>query len=255
VAISAGVANFVQQIPPGMTIDWSYWDQFKQPEAAKVKSAPMAKIEDQSVQSGPNNGLLADAGSEAEDEVVDTPHVYDPASMKGTRAEIEGQFKTGDRRQDAKKWRAAHIAAAKKKWGYGTAEYNKIEYLKQRNKIAHRHRIMLDAGAKTLKDGTVIGGSGPITTPHVYDPETMKGTQKEVANKFKTGTDRQDAKTWRANQMAAAKKKFGGDSMTKDQKTAYLKQRDKIANRHRIMVGAGEKKLKDGTVIGKDPTA
>lgn len=166
VAISAGVSNFVKQIPPGMTIDWSYWDRFKQPEAAKVKSAPMAKIEDQSVQSGPNNGLLADAEPKAEpeaepeveDKVVDTPHVYDPKSMKGTKAEVKNKFKTGTARQDAKTWRAAHMKAATDKYGKpGDKDFNKSEYLKKRNKIANRHRIMIGAGEKTTKEGVVLG--------------------------------------------------------------------------------------------------
>ena len=30
-ALSAGVSNFSYQVPAGMTVDWSYWDQFRQP--------------------------------------------------------------------------------------------------------------------------------------------------------------------------------------------------------------------------------
>jgi hypothetical protein len=48
------------------------------------------------------------------------------------------------------------MGAAKKKWGYGTDEFNKQAYIDQRNRIATRHRKMLGAGPKTLKDGTVL---------------------------------------------------------------------------------------------------
>ena len=30
-AISSGVSNFTYQIPAGMNVDWSYWNQFAQP--------------------------------------------------------------------------------------------------------------------------------------------------------------------------------------------------------------------------------
>jgi len=59
-------------------------------------------------------------------------------------------------RADAKKWRDLHMGAAKKKWGYGTDEFNKQAYIDQRNKIARRHRKMLGAGSKTLKTGEVL---------------------------------------------------------------------------------------------------
>jgi len=48
------------------------------------------------------------------------------------------------------------MGAAKKKWGYGTDEFNKQAYIDQRNKIARRHRKMLGAGPKTLKTGEVL---------------------------------------------------------------------------------------------------
>ena len=188
-------------------------------------------------------------------------HVYDPASMKGTREEIEGKFKTGTRRQDAKTWRQQHMDAAKEKWGYGTDDFNQAEYIKQRNAIANRHRVMIDAGPKTLADGTVIGG--PAQTAHVYDPASMKGTREEIKNKFKTGQARQDANTWRQQHMSATEKKHGikrdaAGKVINSKKTneqawnAYLAQRNKIANRHRVMIGAGKKTLADGTVIGED---
>ena len=67
-----------------------------------------------------------------------------------------GSWETGQARADAKKWRDLHMGAAKKKWGYGTDEFNRQAYIDQRNKIATRHRKMLGAGAKTLKSGTVL---------------------------------------------------------------------------------------------------
>jgi hypothetical protein len=67
-----------------------------------------------------------------------------------------GAWETGQARADAKKWRDLHMRAAKKKWGYGTDEFNKQAYIDQRNRIATRHRKMLGAGPKTLKDGTVL---------------------------------------------------------------------------------------------------
>jgi len=186
-------------------------------------------------------------------------HVYDPASMKGTREEIEGKFKTGARRQDAKIWRQQHMDAAKEKWGHGTDDFNQAEYIKQRNAIANRHRVMIDAGPKTLADGTVIGGPAKTATPHVYDPSKMKGTRKEIGGKFKTGQARQDANTWRQQHMAAAEKKHGikrnaAGKVVKPANeqawNAYLAQRNKIAGRHRGMIGAGPKTLKSGKVIG-----
>ena len=96
-------------------------------------------------------------------------HVYDPSSMKGTREEIGGKFKTGQARQDANTWRSQHMAAAEKKHGIKRDAAGKVinskktneqawnAYLAQRNKIAGRHRGMVGAGPKTLKSGKVIG--------------------------------------------------------------------------------------------------
>lgn len=94
-------------------------------------------------------------------------NVYDPASMKGTREEIGGKFKTGQARQDAKTWRNQHMSAAEKKHGVKRDDAGKVikpksdvawnAYLKQRNKIAGRHRGMVGAGKKTTKEGKVIG--------------------------------------------------------------------------------------------------
>lgn len=93
--------------------------------------------------------------------------VYDPASMKGTREEIGGKFKTGQARQDAKTWRQQHMSAAEKKHGVTRDASGKVvkpaneqawnAYLAQRNKIAGRHRGMVGAGPKTTKGGKVIG--------------------------------------------------------------------------------------------------
>ena len=89
---------------------------------------------------------------------------------------------------------------------------------------------------------------------HVYDPAKMKGTREEIKNKFKTGQARLDAQTWRKNQMAAFKKKFnvGGEGHTQAESDAWKKKQRDIANRHRVMIGAGKKTLADGTVIGED---
>ena len=45
-ALSAGVTNFSYQIPSGMNIDWSYWDQFRQPVAPRPapRSAPAQTV-------------------------------------------------------------------------------------------------------------------------------------------------------------------------------------------------------------------
>jgi hypothetical protein len=104
------------------------------------------------------------------------------------------------------------------------------------------------------------------TTPgkkevHVYDPLKMKGTRQEIGGKFKTGQARQDANTWRQQHMAAAEKKHGikrdaagkiiNSSKANQQAwDAYIAQRNKIAGRHRGMIGAGKKTLKSGEVIG-----
>jgi hypothetical protein len=37
-ALGAGVRDFTYQVPSGMNIDWSYWDQFKQPAPPSQKS-------------------------------------------------------------------------------------------------------------------------------------------------------------------------------------------------------------------------
>lgn len=42
VATAEGVTNYVSQIPSGVTIDWSYWDRFAQPEPAP---APAPAVE------------------------------------------------------------------------------------------------------------------------------------------------------------------------------------------------------------------
>ena len=211
VAISAGVSNFSYNLPPGMRVDWSYWDQFKQPKDKKVEIKPL-RISDQTVT--PPSGIMSDIKSDtAADPAVDV----EPKKSGPTRSVI---VYGPDGKQYANP--AAAEAAGVTDWSY-------------------------TKGGKPASEDR--------TKKPDYDPESMKGTAKEIAGQFKEGEARQDAKTWRANQMAAAKKKYGGDNMTKDQKTSYIKQRNKIANRHRIMIDAGEKTLKDGAVIGKDPTA
>lgn len=49
-ALSAGVKNFSYQIPAGMNVDWSYWDQFRQPPPPP-RPAPMqtVTVKDQTV--------------------------------------------------------------------------------------------------------------------------------------------------------------------------------------------------------------
>jgi hypothetical protein len=74
-----------------------------------------------------------------------------------TEANI-GAWKTpgSQARADAKEWRNLHMDAAKKKWGFGTEDFDKDKYVEQRNKIASRHRKMLGAGPKTLKSGVTL---------------------------------------------------------------------------------------------------
>ena len=88
--------------------------------------------------------------------------------------------------------------------------------------------------------------------PTVYDPAAFKGPMKDLKGTFKTGQKRQHAKTWRQKHMDAAKKKHGvGDAnQTEAQKKAWIKHRNKIASRHRKLIGAEKKTLKSGVVIG-----
>jgi len=50
-ATSAGVINFAYNLPSGMTVDWSYWDQFTQPMAPSTTASPM--IADQTLPFNP----------------------------------------------------------------------------------------------------------------------------------------------------------------------------------------------------------
>jgi hypothetical protein len=52
VATSEGVANFSYQIPSGMTVDWSYWDRFAQPEPTPV-TATETVVADQTLPFNP----------------------------------------------------------------------------------------------------------------------------------------------------------------------------------------------------------
>lgn len=90
---------------------------------------------------------------------------YDPSLFKGKKiADLENKFRADQdtaARHQAKMWRKQHMDAAKKKYGFGTDDFNKSEWIKARNKIASRHRRMIGAGDKTLKSGTVIPGYDP----------------------------------------------------------------------------------------------
>jgi len=48
-ALSAGVQNFSYQIPAGMKVDWSYWDQFSQPSDPPLPPYQTVPIADQTV--------------------------------------------------------------------------------------------------------------------------------------------------------------------------------------------------------------
>ena len=48
-ALGAGVRDFTYQVPSGMNIDWSYWDQFKQPAPPAPKPVKPVTVEDQTV--------------------------------------------------------------------------------------------------------------------------------------------------------------------------------------------------------------
>ena len=95
--------------------------------------------------------------------------------------------------------------------------------------------------------------------PEVYDPSAFKGAVEDIRGKFKTGQPRQHAETWRKTHMGAAEKKHGikRDEAGKVIKPksdiawkAYIAQRNKVAGRHRQLIGAGKKTLKSGAVIG-----
>jgi len=207
-AISAGVTDYSYNLPAGMTVDWGYWDQFKQPKKKdKVKVNPI-KVADQTVT--PTSGIISR---------TPTPDTnVAPSGPSGPTRMVVVYGPDGTQYANP----AAAKAAGVTDWSYtkGGSPANEEE-------------------------GRKIGD---------YNPEDMKGTEADIAGQFKTGQARQHAKTWRQKHMEAAKKKHGGDNMTKEQKSAYIKQRNKIANRHRIMIGAGAKTLKDGSVIGVPKT-
>jgi hypothetical protein len=48
-ALSAGVNNFSYQIPAGMNVDWSYWNQFAQPSPPPAPPAQPLSVTDQTV--------------------------------------------------------------------------------------------------------------------------------------------------------------------------------------------------------------
>ena len=62
-ALSAGVNNFSYQIPSGMTVDWSYWDQFRQPPPPAPKPVRPITVTDQTVLPGPNPAPPPDTAS------------------------------------------------------------------------------------------------------------------------------------------------------------------------------------------------
>jgi len=107
-------------------------------------------------------------------------------------------------------------------------------------------------------DGTTPGKATTVDAS-VYDPSVFKGKLDKVGGKFKTGQARKHAQTWRQKHMSAAEKKHGitRDASGKvirpesdDAWKAYIKQRNKVAGRHRQLIGAGKKTLKSGVVIG-----
>ena len=51
-ARASGVTRFVYNLPPGMTVDWSFWQQFAQPAEAQPEAYPMP-IADQTVPFNP----------------------------------------------------------------------------------------------------------------------------------------------------------------------------------------------------------
>tara|TARA_R110001592_G_scaffold233949_1_gene491516 strand:- start:1570 stop:2442 length:873 start_codon:yes stop_codon:yes gene_type:complete len=93
---------------------------------------------------------------------------FDPSLFKGKKTpELENKFgeNTGGTamRNQAKSWRQNQMDAAKKKYGFGTDDFNKSDFIKQRNQIASRHRRMVGAGDKKLKSGEVIKGYNPTS--------------------------------------------------------------------------------------------
>jgi len=140
----------------------------------------------------------------------------------------------------------------------GNTTFNKDVHQKLQA-FVHMDKRTWDPTKGQVDDGSDIIDEVPedevvVDKPHVYDRTKMTGTKEQIKGKFKTGTARQDAQTWRQQHMDAAKKLYGDDpsKMSKINKDAWIKKRNAIANRHRIMIGAGKKTLKSGVVIGED---
>ena len=70
-ALSAGVNNFSYQIPSGMTVDWSYWDQFRQPPPPAPKPVRPITVTDQTVLPGSNPVPRDNATDNATDNAAD----------------------------------------------------------------------------------------------------------------------------------------------------------------------------------------
>jgi hypothetical protein len=82
-ALSAGVSNFSYQIPSGMTVDWSYWDQYRQPPPPAPKPVRPITVVDQTVLPGPNPSGPApheSAADNAADNAADDTTPVDPFS-------------------------------------------------------------------------------------------------------------------------------------------------------------------------------
>ena len=71
---------------------------------------------------------------------------YDITTGKGSKEDITGAYKTGEKRLDAKEWRARQMDAAKKLYGDDPSKMSKTDkaaWIKKRNAIALRHKKMI----------------------------------------------------------------------------------------------------------------
>lgn len=71
-AISAGVNNFSYQIPAGMNVDWSYWNQFAQPSPPPAPPVQPLTVTDQTV-SNSNSGGSNSGGESSQPTPQPTP--------------------------------------------------------------------------------------------------------------------------------------------------------------------------------------
>ena len=110
-ALSAGVKNFSYQIPAGMNVDWSYWNQFAQPSAPAPAPAQTVTVQDQTLpfthdSTGAAQSAPAPAPAPESFQMPDEAKRFAAAGMFGrAKAAVEsaGGTLTGDMHRQLKK--------------------------------------------------------------------------------------------------------------------------------------------------------